>query len=99
MDGSLIYGVVEGHGPLIPNLRVRVVAPDRDVNLLALVTDEGYLNWEIHWEPTVHTRSVLRRIGAVKDVLVEFCSEITTETMYLSLFLLNSENNFIKLFH
>jgi hypothetical protein len=69
------------------------------VNLLTLEGQERVLDGEVHGEPRVHSRSVLRRICAIEDILIELGSEIPTEAMYLSLLLGNSEDNFVEFLH
>ena len=69
------------------------------MNILSFISVDGSLDWEVHWEPRVHTWSMLLRICTVKYVLVKFSSEVSTESVYLSLFLCYSENNLVKFFH
>ncbi len=69
------------------------------MNLLSLEGYERVLDWEVHGEPRVHTRSVLGWICAIEDILIELGSEIPSEAMYLSLLLSDSEDNFVELLH
>ena len=69
------------------------------MNLLSLEGQERVLDGEVHGEPRVHARSVLRRICAIEYILIELGCEIPTEAMYFSLLLGNSEDNFVELLH
>ena len=92
-------GIEDAHGPFVPDLGVRVVSPDGDVDLLALKGLDGVLHWEVHREPTVHAWGVLDGICAVKNFLVELSCEVTCESMELTLLLGDFEHYAIKLLH
>ena len=69
------------------------------MNLLALEGYERVLDGEVHGEPRVHTRSVLRWICAIEYILIELGSEVPAEAMYLSLLLSDREDDFVELLH
>ena len=80
------------HSPLVPDLRVRVVTPNLDANLLALVHAQRRLDREVHREPTVHAGGVLGRIDTVEDILVELCCEVASKAVKLSLAILDDKS-------
>ena len=69
------------------------------MKFLTLEGQDRVLDGEVHGEPRVHAWSVLRRVCAIKDVLIELSSEIPAEAMYLCLLLCNSKDNFVELLH
>lgn len=87
------------HGPLVPDLLLRVVAPDGNVHLLTLAGEERFFDGEVHGEPRMHAWGVLLGVGAVEDVLVELSGEVAPETMDLAEVLLHCEAHAIILLH
>ena len=81
----------ESDGPLVPDLRVGVVAPDLHLDLLTLAHDDRHPNREVEWEPRLHAWGVLARVDTVEDILVELGCEVASESMNLSLRLLHRE--------
>ena len=78
-------------GPLVPDLRVGVVAPDLHLDLLTLAHDDWHPNREVEGEPRLHAWRVLAWIDTVEDILVELGGEVTSESVNLSLRLLHRE--------
>ncbi len=76
-----------------------IIAPNWNVEFLSFVRHEWHLNREVHRKPTVHTRSMLNRVGAVENVLIKFSGEVASKAMNLSLLLFNDELDAIEFFH
>ena len=98
MDWGLLQGagtrgiaLEQSHCPLIPDLRIGVVAPDLDLNYLPLANDDRHADREVEWEPRLHRRRMLLWLDAVENILVQFSREVASESMQLSLRLLDSE--------
>jgi len=85
--------LAKSHSPLVPNLSVRVVAPNLDLNDLALANNQRNTDWEVEREPRLHGWRMLFRLDAVENVLIELCSKVTSEAMQLRLSLLDSEGH------
>ena len=77
--------------PFVPNLRVGVVAPDLNLDNLALSNNHWRPDREVKWEPTLHTWGMLARVNAIEDILVELCCKVASKAMYFGLGFLHSE--------
>ena len=98
MDGCLrddsstwLVAFSESKSPLVPHLRVGIVPPDLDLDLLALAHGNRDFDWEIQREPGLHAWSVLACVDTVEDILVQLSSEVACESVDLALRLLDGE--------
>ena len=97
--GAWVRTFLHGYGPLVPDFRVRVVAPNLHLYHLASVSDNRHSDREVQREPTLHAWSVLTRVNAVEDILVQLGREVASETMDLGLRLQYSERKIAVLAH
>jgi hypothetical protein len=81
----------EAHGPFVPDLGLRVVSPDTDLDSLSISSHERFFDREVEGEPRVHARGVGFRFNAVVNLLIQFSCEISSEPVYLALLLLDGE--------
>ena len=95
LQGAGVWGptLQQGHGPLVPDLGIGVVAPYLDLDNLALADDEWDTDGEVEREPGLHGGSMLFWLDAVEDILVELSREITSKAVQLSLVLLHGEGH------
>ena len=98
MNRCLLQGAGSGsttlekrHCPLIPNLRIGIVAPDLNLNNLALTYYDRYTDGEVEREPRLHRWCMLLRLNAVENILVQLSGKVPSESMQLSLRLLYGE--------